>query len=252
MLKGHATAEGTTRFRKRLQGTIPSGHFRECGDLWLSSIGFGTYLGKDDDAEEQKYREAAPRAAALGVNVVDTAINYRGQRSERNIGKALAELFESAEVQRDEIIIATKGGFIPFEEPPPADVSHYIDVTYVETHIAASEDFVGHHCMAPDYLWHQIEQSRQNLGIDCIDIFYLHNPEAQLEAISRNEFRKRIETAVRFLEDQVLGITGGMDFEDLFGLFTLGCAVGYNDYESLSMFPIKNSVTIDIKIQFAF
>ena len=41
-LQGSATAEGTERYRKRFEGKIPSGHFRQSQGLWLSSIGIGT------------------------------------------------------------------------------------------------------------------------------------------------------------------------------------------------------------------
>ena len=36
------------------------------------------------------------------------------------------------------------------------------------------------HCMSPAYLENQIERSRRNLGMETIDLFYVHNPESQL------------------------------------------------------------------------
>ncbi len=55
----------------------------------LSPIGIGTYLGNADEATDLSYTRAIVRAVQLGVNVIDTAANYRFQRSERSIGEAL-------------------------------------------------------------------------------------------------------------------------------------------------------------------
>jgi aryl-alcohol dehydrogenase-like predicted oxidoreductase len=57
--------------------------------------------------------------------------------------------------------------------------------------------------MAPAYLADQLERSRRNLGIDTIDVFYLHNPETQLSEVSAEEFRQRIRAAFTFLETAV-------------------------------------------------
>src|SRR5438270_13362488 len=99
MPKGRATAEGTERYSNRFPQLRPAGHFRRpeqvpgASDLWLSSIGLGTYLGEPDDATDQAYIEAIVTALRSGINLLDTAINYRHQRSERNVGAALAQLF---------------------------------------------------------------------------------------------------------------------------------------------------------------
>ncbi len=97
MLPGHATAAGTARFHDRFTSLRDAGHFRRAEqvpgarELWLSSIGLGTYLGEPDDAADQPTRKPSTTALASGVNVLDTAINYRHQRSERNIGEALRQ-----------------------------------------------------------------------------------------------------------------------------------------------------------------
>ena len=197
-----ASAEGTRRYRDRFPH-LP-GHFRERHNLQLSSIGIGTYLGQIDDETDARYVEAIKHALSSGVNVLDTAVNYRCQRSERNIGQALAEMFESGALHRDEVIVATKGGFVPFDGKPPRDLSKFIEKNYIKTHIAQADEFVDAHCMSPEYLWHQIDRSLNNMGLECIDLYYVHNPETQLDAVPRAEFRKRLEAAFRFLEDQVL------------------------------------------------
>jgi len=59
--------------------------------LTVSSLGVGTYLGQPTDSTDASYAAALVNGLA-GFNVVDTAINYRFQRSERNVGTALKVL----------------------------------------------------------------------------------------------------------------------------------------------------------------
>ena len=106
--------------------------FREVQGLWMSSIGLGTYLGNYDDATDQQYHRAVVRAVESGCNVIDSAINYRLQRSERSIGTALKELSTKG-YNRDEIVIATKGGFIPYDGTPPKDAKKYIEETFIKS-----------------------------------------------------------------------------------------------------------------------
>jgi aryl-alcohol dehydrogenase-like predicted oxidoreductase len=121
-----ATSEGTKRYAQRLASTVARGHFREPDGLLISSIGLGTYLGHWDEHTDRSYQDAIKRAAELGCNVIDSAVNYRFQRSERAIGAALKELFEAGTISRDEIIVATKAGFFPFEDEPPKDPRPWI------------------------------------------------------------------------------------------------------------------------------
>jgi aryl-alcohol dehydrogenase-like predicted oxidoreductase len=57
--------------------------------------------------------------------------------------------------------------------------------------------------MTPRYLAHQLDQSLRNLKLDCLDIYYIHNPETQLEEVSREEFFRRLRLAFEFLETAV-------------------------------------------------
>jgi aryl-alcohol dehydrogenase-like predicted oxidoreductase len=195
-----ATPQGTDRYRKRFATRIPAEHFRKMNDVWASSIGMGTYLGNHDEATDQQYRQAVIRAVESGCNVIDSAINYRCQRSERSIGAALKDLAAKG-YGRDEVIVATKGGFLPFDGTPPSDARGYFSKTFVDTGIAAAADIVGgYHCMTPRYLMHQLECSLHNLDLECVDIYYLHNPESQLGKIGREEFDGRLLKAFEALE----------------------------------------------------
>lgn len=207
-ITGHATLEGTTRYRERLEReTIAANHFRLEQNLWLSSLGIGTYLGKPDAETDARYTESVTRAVELGVNVVDTAANYRFQRSERSIGAALRALVENNRAARDEIVICTKGGYIPFDTDAPGGqegVRRYIEETFVRTGVAEFADIAGgSHCMTPKYLAHQIEQSRRNLNLATIDVYYIHNPESQLGVVSPAEFETRLRAAFEELERSV-------------------------------------------------
>lgn len=199
-LTGWATADATARYRERFQGIAAAGHFRQQRGLWLSSIGIGTYLGNADETTDKNYAEALMRAVQLGANVIDTAANYRFQRSERSIGVALQGLSKQG-FSREEIIICTKGGYLPFDGTPPRDVRGYIEQTFVQPGIATRADFVGgSHCMTPAYLENQLEQSLRNMGLDCVDVYYVHNPESQLGAVTEDEFYSRLSAAFEFLE----------------------------------------------------
>jgi aryl-alcohol dehydrogenase-like predicted oxidoreductase len=57
--------------------------------------------------------------------------------------------------------------------------------------------------MTPRYLGAMLEMSRANLGLETIDIYYIHNPETQLAAIDRPEFLNRMRYGFEFLEKQV-------------------------------------------------
>jgi aryl-alcohol dehydrogenase-like predicted oxidoreductase len=201
---GSATADGTLRYAARFQGRAAAGHFREIrGGLVLSSIGIGTYLGEPDDATDRAYTDAVVAAVESGINVVDSAINYRFQRSERAIGAALKDLFAKG-YSRDEIVLCTKAGFLTPDGEMPADPNSYFSREFLERGIFTTDDIAaGCHCMAPGYLSDQLERSRRNLGVATIDVFYLHNPETQLSEVSPEVFRARIREAFLFLESAV-------------------------------------------------
>ncbi len=200
---GSATLEGTARYRDRFKEQAAENHFRNEQNLWLSSIGIGTYLGNADDATDAKYTDAVVRAVGLGANVIDTAANYRFQRSERSIGRALGELTNTKGFAREQILICTKGGYLPFDGAPPRDVRGYIEDTFVRPGIARLEDFSGSHCMTPGYLQNQLEQSLRNMELECVDVYYVHNPESQLGSVSEEEFYSRLRAAFERLEQNV-------------------------------------------------
>lgn len=206
-LIGYATDLGTRRYRERMvdSGVTHEDHFRDGPDgLVLSSIGLGTYLGGHDSATDSLYLTSIKEAVASGCNVIDSAINYRCQRSERVIGQALAAMVRDEVAARDELVITTKGGFLPHDGAPPRDPSTYVQQTFVAPGIIKAADIVAEcHCIAPGYLRHQLNASLANLGLSCVDVYYLHNPETQLDEISSKEFLVRMRAAFEVLEEAV-------------------------------------------------
>jgi len=200
-LQGHATTAGTARYQERFKDSVAVNHFRHQQGLSLSSIGIGTYLGKADVVTDENYKNAVVRAVELGTNVIDSAANYRFQRSERSIGVALDQLSRDG-FGRAELVICTKGGYLPFDGAPPRDVRAYVEDTFVKPGIATLDDIVGgSHCMTTAYLQNQLDQSLSNMGIECVDVYYIHNPESQLGYVSDSEFFHRLRLAFKLLEN---------------------------------------------------
>lgn len=218
-----ATAQGTAAFAVRFPAKRAPGHFRSALGLTLSSLGLGTYRGRADEEADHGYRQAIVAAVQGGINVIDTAVNYRFQHSERVVGQALREL------PREEIVVATKGGYVPARDPEDYFAEHV-----VKAGLARQEDLVaGCHCLAPGFLRHQLETSLGNLGLQALDIYYLHNPEQQLGEVPRELFSGRMRAAFEVLEEAVtrgsIGaygtatwngyrVPGGLSLESLVGL----------------------------------
>jgi len=126
------------------------------GDLPVRRIGLGTmqltgpghwYHPDDTEAAKQLLR----RAVELGVNHLDTADAYGPETVEHLIRKALHPY-------PDDLVIATKGGLL---RPGP---NQWVP------------------CGRPAYLRQCIEMSLRRLGIERIDLYYLHriDPEVPL------------------------------------------------------------------------
>ncbi|HEY2931298.1 MAG TPA: aldo/keto reductase [Acidobacteriota bacterium] len=199
-----ATVEGTKKYWSRFTTSVASSHIRQSLGVLIGSIGLGTYLGNPDDETDSMYEEALQTALSMGTNVIDTAANYRFQRSEKTVGRTLKQLFNAGVFTRDEIFVSSKAGFIPYEGSAPIDPEEYLRRVFLQTKIIQSSDLVaGCHCLAPQYLMHQLEQSLNNLQLECIDLYYLHNPETQLLEIVPDEFNHRMLDAFATLEESV-------------------------------------------------
>src|SRR5689334_13704206 len=112
IISGFATPEGTARFRDRYPEL--SGEFNILGktNLICSPVGFGTYRC---DVRVAEHKAAIAKAIRMGVNLIDTSSNYANGNSERMIAEVLRLMINADEIERDEMIIVSKGGYIQGE-----------------------------------------------------------------------------------------------------------------------------------------
>jgi len=205
-LPGRATVEGTTAFRDRgiRERRLPFEHFRLApGGLWLSSIGLGSYIGPPDGATDLAVEQAVTVCLTSGrVNVLDTAINYRYQRAERSIGRALARVVATGEIGRDAVFVASKNGYFAPDAESKTPPGEWIAEELIRPGILDPSDIVDNcHAMSPSYLTDQFSRTRRNLGLETLDLMYLHNAaDAQLPSVGRGVFLARLEEAFRLYE----------------------------------------------------
>jgi aryl-alcohol dehydrogenase-like predicted oxidoreductase len=124
--------------------------------LNVSRIAFGTWQlgGEWGQFDEDAAITAIRRARELGVNFFDTAQAYGFGASEQILGKALRDELAGG---RDELVIATKGGLRQTDSGLVRDAS-------------------------PGSLRHGVDASLRALGIDHIDLYQVHWPDATVPA----------------------------------------------------------------------
>jgi aryl-alcohol dehydrogenase-like predicted oxidoreductase len=205
-LDGRATPEGSRRFRDRAvrERSLPADHFREAPhDLLLSSLGLGTYIGAPDGPTDLAVEQAVTIClTSTRVNVLDTAINYRHQRAERSVGRALARATVRGDVARDEVFVATKNGYLAPDGESKLSPEEWVRDELIEKGVLRPDEVVdGCHAMTPRFLEDQLERSLANLGVGTIDLLYLHNAaEAHLPTTSPDAFLERLEGAFGLYE----------------------------------------------------
>lgn len=199
-----ASRDGTHRFRSKADvDGINKDHFKEFQNLALSSLGIGTYLGEPDAVTDSKVINAVELSiASKSINVIDTAINYRFQRAERSIGRALKRLFDDKIVQRDEIFICTKNGYLTHDGELNIEFSEYVHGSLIKPGVISRDDISSQmHCMTPKFLKDQLERSLANLGLETVELLYLHNSaESQIPDIGRSAFLEKLRDVFELYE----------------------------------------------------
>ena len=207
LLMGHATPEGTKNYVKNAVKNRgkPADHFRVFDNLYLSSIGMGTYLGKPNKEDDQSMENAVYESIKSGgVNVVDTAINYRAMRSEKSVGRALLRLINDGIVTRDQVFVSTKNGYITNDgDYPEIDVMEYVQTMFISNGIMHADDISsGYNVLNPNYLKRCIDKSLANLHLATLDLVYVHNPfESWYEDVSREDFFQMLSKVFEAYEE---------------------------------------------------
>lgn len=123
-------------------------------NLKLSSIGYGTYVGEPDDYTDWlMYDGMKTSVLSGGVNVIDTAPNYRYMKSEKTVGKCLTTLDQKYGVKRNELFIASKVGYIPEDGEKMISKREFMQQMVQELGVPESEIVKeSGHCLHPKFL----------------------------------------------------------------------------------------------------
>nr|AIF06498.1 aldo/keto reductase [uncultured marine thaumarchaeote KM3_193_A03] len=205
MNTGYATPEGTKKFAER-QHVTSQKNYKNIHNLTLSNVGIGTYLGNPDTETDYLVQDAVKKSILGGVNVIDSAINYRAQKAERSVGNAISQLIDNNDISREEIFVSTKNGYVTNDGDIEEDLMQYVIREYGKTGIVKEGDISpGYHCMTIPYLNDQLERSLKNLGLDCIDLMYLHNSVEGQAHLPREQFLKNLKDVFDFYEKKRKG-----------------------------------------------
>jgi aryl-alcohol dehydrogenase-like predicted oxidoreductase len=122
---------------------------RQLGPYEVRAVGLGTWnIGSDwGTVSDEEGREAVRAALDAGITFVDTADVYGDGRSERHIAHVLDERDSS---ETEDVVVATKAG------------------RRLDPHVAADYDY--------EHLSSFVDRSRENLGVDSLDLVQLHCP----------------------------------------------------------------------------
>ena len=134
--------------------------------LTVSQLGVGTAPlgGLFSTVSEDEADQLVARAFELGTTYFDTAPFYGHGSSERRIGRSLSRQ------PRDSFRLSTKVGRVldPGESTEP---NEYVDL----------DPFIPRFDYSPAGIRRSFESSLERLGIDSIDILYIHDPDDHLD-----------------------------------------------------------------------
>lgn len=170
----------------------------------VSICGFGGY--RIDDGIPQ-HQNSLGLALTSGINLIDTSSNYADGGSEILIGKVLKKLISEKKIERENIVVVSKGGYLQGSNLKLGYEREKSGKPFSDV-VKCSNDLW--HCISPDFLENQITLSLQRLSLNKINVYLLHNPEYFLtySVISdperrEREYYRRIKDAFIHLEEEV-------------------------------------------------
>ena len=202
MISGCASSEGTRKFAEN--SGVNLNNFNNFENLHLSNVGVGTYLGDADAKTDELVTSAVKQSILSGVNIIDTAINYRSQKAERSVGKAISELIDDGKITRDQIFLSSKNGYVTNDADVELGFWEYVKEEYSQKGVIKEGDVTsGYHCMTVPYLSDQLDRSLKNLNVECIDLMYLHNGiEGQIKDVSKEKFLENLKLVFELYEQK--------------------------------------------------
>jgi aryl-alcohol dehydrogenase-like predicted oxidoreductase len=203
---GFATPKGTTKYMdSALKKGASRSHFKNVENLKLSSVGMGTYLGNlsaQDDADLEKSLCYSVKEG--GINVIDSSINYRSMLSEKCIGRAINSLIEEEVIDRESVFICTKNGYVTNDgDLSKVDIDTYLQLMFLNNNIISRSDLSpSYHIMNPNYISKCIDKSLCNMGINTIDLIYIHNSfESWYNIVDRSTYHEMLSRVFQLYED---------------------------------------------------
>ncbi len=173
--------------------------------MQYSAVGFGSYR---IDISIKEHYDALLKSLLSGINVIDTSANYSDGRSEMLVGKVITDLISENKIERKNIILITKGGYIQGQNFKLASSLKKDGKPFSEV-VEFSERLW--HCISPDFLEDQLNRQLFRLNQSYIDVYLLHNPEyffgkAKDDGLplieAREIFYGRIKKAFEYLEEK--------------------------------------------------
>ena len=240
---GQLAASACHNFQQRAMqqhsGAVPlESFYAPFGNGVVSRIGIGTWMGDTSAATDQRYIETLIHAASRGINVFDTAINYRHMQAERCVGAAVRRLVALG-IHRESLCIASKGGYVTHDASDQRNAETYIRERYLLPGLIDADEMRRLHSLKPRFIVQQIDQSLHNLGLNTIDVYYLHNPEDERLHLDEQLFYSRLTSSFVELEKAVAAGKIGC-----YGVATWdGFRVGCEDRRYLSLERVISAAT---------
>ena len=172
----------------------------------MSRIALGTHIGDMSDEVSGQYRDAVAFAVKNGMYTIDCAINYRGMRSEKDAGDAIQGLLRSGEIGREDVFVTSKAGLLFGDITEKLRPEMYLERILKPQGIREA-DFCEYdglfQTLNPSFYEIALEKSRQNLGLETIDVHYIHIPEISRARMDAEAFYDHMERLFDWYESRV-------------------------------------------------